>query len=129
MKGHQDDNATAKLDFWAKQNIQMDNLAKVFWMQQSHSARALYPIADEGFQVSLGDRKLSSIPTSVLVDHTHVCTILYWHATHHRFPACYARHIDWDVCSAALNRLPLGGRRRWVTKHTSGFCSVGTKMA
>jgi hypothetical protein len=27
IEGHQDNDATAKLDFWAKQNIQMDNIA------------------------------------------------------------------------------------------------------
>jgi hypothetical protein len=63
----------------------------------------------------------------VFFDHIHGKTILPWHVSHHRFPACYARRIDWDVCSAALQRMPLG-RRRWVSKHTSGFCSVGTKM-
>jgi hypothetical protein len=56
----------------------------------------------------------------------HGKTIISWHATHGRFPACYARRIDWDVCYAALKRLPLG-RQRWVAKHTPGFCSVGTK--
>jgi hypothetical protein len=32
IEGHQDDDANAKLDFYARQNIQMDNLAKIFWM-------------------------------------------------------------------------------------------------
>jgi hypothetical protein len=59
IEGHQDNNATAKLDFWAKQNIQMDNLAKAFWMHHSHSSPVFYPISDEGFQVWLGDRKFS----------------------------------------------------------------------
>jgi hypothetical protein len=35
--------------------------------------------------------------------------------------------MDWAVCAAVLKRLPMG-RRRWVSKHTSVFCSVGTKM-
>jgi hypothetical protein len=127
IPSHQDLDPTAHLDFWALQNIQMDNLAKVFWMQYSHSHPVSYPLVDEGFQVWLGDRKLSSHPTSVFFDHIHGSTILDWHVSHQRFPACYARHIDWDVCAAALAHLPTG-RRRWVSKHTSGFCSVGTKM-
>jgi hypothetical protein len=127
VAGHQDEDPTAKLDWWAEQNVQMDNLAKVFWMQHSHSAPVLYPISDEGFQVWLGDRKLSSHKPSVFFDHIHGKTILNWHASHHRFPACYARRIDWDVCAAALKRLPLG-RRRWVSKHTSGFCGVGSML-
>jgi hypothetical protein len=127
IEGHQDDDLTKALDFWALQNIQMDNLAKVYWMQHSSTAPVLYPISDEGFQVWLGDRKLSSNHSSVFFDHIHGKTILAWHASRHRFPACHTRKIDWDACGAALRRLPLG-RRRWVSKHTSGFCGVGTKM-
>jgi hypothetical protein len=127
IEGHQDDDVNAKLDFWARQNIQMDNLAKIFWMQHSHSAHVQYPIMEEDFQVWLGDRKLSSHSSSVFFDYIHGKTILSWHATHGRFPACYARRVDWEVCHAALKRLSLG-KRRWVSKHTSGFCSVGTKM-
>jgi hypothetical protein len=123
VDGHQDNDVTVKLDFWAVKNIQMDNLAKVFWMQHSHSAPIFYSISDEGFQVWLGDRKLSSSPSSIFFDHIHGKKILSWHSSHNRFPACYERRIDWEVCEAALRRLPLG-RRRWVSKHTSGFCGV-----
>jgi hypothetical protein len=59
VDGHQDNDVTATLDWWAVPNIQMDNLTKVFWMNHSHSASVSYPISDEGFQVWLGDRKLS----------------------------------------------------------------------
>jgi hypothetical protein len=90
IEGHQDNDATAKLDFWAKQNIQMDNLAKVFWMRHSHSSPVFYPISDEGFQVWLGNRKLSSHSVSGYFDHIHGQTILDWHVSQLRFPACYA---------------------------------------
>ena len=99
---------TAELDWWARRNVEMDNLAKVFWMQHSHSAPVPHPIADEGFQVWLGNRKLSSHQQSTFFDHVHGKTILNWHASHNRFPACCARRIDWDVCAAALKRLPMG---------------------
>jgi hypothetical protein len=124
VAGHQDDDPTHPLDWCALQNIQMDNLAKVFWMQHSHSEAVFYPLSNEGFQVWL---ELSSHPPSVFFNHIHGKTILNWHSSHHRFPACYARRIDWDACAAALHRLPLG-RCRWVSKHISGFCSVGTML-
>ena len=127
VPGHQDDDPSVKLDWWATKNIEMDNLAKVFWMQHSHSSPIVYPISNEGFQVWLGNRKLSSHRSSTFFDHIHGKTILNWHASHHRFPACYARRIDWDVCAAALKRLPMG-RRRWVAKHTSGICGVGNML-
>jgi hypothetical protein len=127
VDGHQDNEPGAILDFWVLQNIQMDNLAKVYWMQHSSTAPIVYPITDEGFQVWLGNHKLASFPDSVFFDHIHGKHIFSWHVSHGRFPACYARPVDWEICSAALARLPLG-RRRWVTKHTSDFCSVGSKM-
>jgi hypothetical protein len=71
VDGHQDDDINAKLDWWARQNIQMDNLAKVFWMNHSNSAPVQYSISQEGFQVWLGDRKLSSNPSSAFFDHIH----------------------------------------------------------
>ena len=77
-------------------------------MQHSHSAPVFYPISKEGFQVWLGNRKLSSHQSSTFFDHIHGKTILNWNVSHHRFPACYARRIDWDVCAATLKRLPLG---------------------
>jgi hypothetical protein len=110
VDGHQDDDINATLDWWARQNTQMDNLAKVFWMNHSHSAPVQYSISHEGFQVWLGDHKLSSSPSSVFFDHIHGKTILAWHATHHRFPACYVQCIDWAVGAAALKRLPMGRR-------------------
>jgi hypothetical protein len=54
----------------------MDNLTKIFWMQHSHSAPVFYPISDEGFQVWLGNRKLSSHQSSSFFDHIHGKTIL-----------------------------------------------------
>jgi hypothetical protein len=110
VDGHQDDDINAKLDWWARQNIQVDNLAKVFWMNHSHSSPVQYSISHEGFQVWLGDCKLSSSPFSAFFDHIHGKTILAWHATHHLFPACYARRIDWAVCAVALKHLPMDRR-------------------
>jgi hypothetical protein len=78
VAGYQDDDASAKLDFWAQQNIQMDNLSKIFWMQNSQSVPIHYPISSEGFQVWLGDLKLSSHSSGVFFDHIHGKTILSW---------------------------------------------------
>jgi hypothetical protein len=123
VAGHQDNDPAHSLDWWALQNIQMDNLAKVFRMQHSDSAPILCSLSDEGFQVWLGNRKLSSHQPAVFFDHIHGKTILNWRSSHHR---C-ARRIDWNACAAALKRLPLG-RRRWVSKHASGFCSGGAML-
>jgi hypothetical protein len=70
-EGHQDNDITATPDFWALQNIQMDNLAKVFWMQHSLPAPIIYPVSNEGFQVWLGNHKLSSHSSLVFFDHNN----------------------------------------------------------
>jgi hypothetical protein len=90
VDGHQDNNITATLDWWAVQNIQMDNLAEVLWMNHSHSAPVLHPIPDEGFQVWLGNCKLSSSSSSIFFDHIHGKNIQAWHSSHQHFPARYA---------------------------------------
>jgi hypothetical protein len=77
IEGHQDNDTTAYLDFRAKQNIQMDNLEKVFCMHHSHSAPVYYPILDEGFQVWLGNRKLSSSPLATFFDHIYMVKQFY----------------------------------------------------
>jgi hypothetical protein len=42
VEGHQDDDGIEELDRWAKLNIEMDNLAKVYWneLQEEQSANA-----------------------------------------------------------------------------------------
>jgi hypothetical protein len=74
----------------------MDDLAKIFWMTHSHSAPLFYPISGEGFQVWLGNRKLSSHPSSAHFDHIllHGKALLHWQATHHHFPACHSRSFN-----------------------------------
>jgi hypothetical protein len=108
VAGHQDDDANAKLDFWAQQNIQMDNLAKIFWMQNSHSAPIHYPILSEGFQVWLGGRKLSSHSSSVFFDHIHDKTILSWHASHGRFRHATDGALTGMSASLLLNAIQSG---------------------
>ena len=36
VKGHQDDDPDATLDQWALLNIQMDSLAKAYWLETLH---------------------------------------------------------------------------------------------
>jgi hypothetical protein len=45
ITGHLDNDSMAKLDYWAQQNIKMDNLENVFWMQHSHSFSAIPNLA------------------------------------------------------------------------------------
>ncbi|CAB9498981.1 expressed unknown protein [Seminavis robusta] len=37
------------------------------------------------------------------------------------------RKINWKASNQALRRMPKG-KRRWLTKHTTGFCGVGRSM-
>lgn len=66
IPGHQDNDATVKLDFWAGQNIQMDNLAKISRMQQSSMSTITYPLANEGFQAWLAGKMNYSLVAASL---------------------------------------------------------------
>jgi hypothetical protein len=38
VKGHQDDDGTRRLDWWARLNVEIDDLAKAFWADQVETA-------------------------------------------------------------------------------------------
>jgi hypothetical protein len=38
VKGHQDDDGTKHLDWWARLNFEMDNLVKAYWADQYETA-------------------------------------------------------------------------------------------
>jgi hypothetical protein len=93
-------------------------------MQHSYSHPVSYPLAEEGFQVWLGNLKLSSHPT---LEFLTIFTVPLYSTGMYPIGAFWLATLDWDVCAAALTRLPTG-RRCWISKHMSGFCSIGTKM-
>ena len=84
IAGHQDNDPNAKFDWRAEHNTNAQPCQGFLDADITFSSCVLYPISDEGFQVWLGNRKLSSHQASTFFDHIHGKTILnYWHASHH----------------------------------------------
>jgi hypothetical protein len=51
VAGHQDDDGIEELDRWAMLNIEMDNLAKVYWNNMRDEQVGNCPITDEYWPV------------------------------------------------------------------------------
>jgi hypothetical protein len=75
-----------------------------------------------------GSATANCLPATPQFSFTIFMTERFWNGTPPMPVSRPATHINWDACGAALLCPPLGRSRRWVSKHTSGFCGVGTKM-
>ena len=61
VAGHQDDDGIEVLDRWAKLNIEMDSLVKVYWNDMVDQHQAVNsPIEHEYWPVYISGRKISS---------------------------------------------------------------------
>ena len=60
VEGHQDDNGIEDLDRWATLNIEMDNLAKVYWNNMCEEPTANLSVQDEYWPVRIQGGKITS---------------------------------------------------------------------
>jgi hypothetical protein len=60
VEGHQDDNGIEDLDRWATLNIEMDNLAKVYWNNMCEEPAVSLPVHDKYWLVRIQGKKFSS---------------------------------------------------------------------
>lgn len=135
VKGHQDDTTTyATLPRLAKLNVDMDRKAKAFWNHlcvhagtDTFPSPLQHPIHGEGWQIWIGDRKISTPSTKVLYSEIQDPITQMWWVRHNNIPAEALDQADWDATSDALSHLPLP-RRRWTTKHASENCGVGDTL-
>jgi hypothetical protein len=69
-------------------------------------------------------KKLTKIDKQAMHDHTFSQrTKDHWSRKHHLTHEMIT-NINWEACKTSLNKLPFG-ERRWLLKHTTGFCGVG----
>ena len=65
------------------------------------------------------------------LDKMHTCDLIAsvetvkWWQDHGHFSEQSGVHVNWDAVGDAMSRL-FPQKRRWVTEHTSGNCSVGS---
>ena len=130
VKGHQDDDESAVLDRWALINIEMDLKAKEHWyfVQANQPSPPIQQgIFGEPWALWVGPRKICQSIRDEVVEHIQGRSVRkYWEGKE-RFGNKSASDIDWEASKKAMESAVLS-RKRWVTKHTSGFCAVGQMM-
>ena len=128
IKGHQDDDPNATLDQWVLLNIQMDSLAKAYWMETLHQPTSCNMVFEnEIWPIFHRNQKVHSS-----LCHTHYESIYkdkietHWN-TNERLTPDLSRQINWDACRDAMHHLKIS-RCIWVVKHMEGMCRVGKWM-
>ena len=120
IKGHQDEEVDATLDRWAILNIQMDSLAKMYWMEKFDQTPQPNPlIAGEYWPVFIQGRKIySSLRTSLYKAMIYQQKMASHWEKKNRFTREQCMRINWDACAGAMRHLKIS-RRNWIVKHTA----------
>ena len=133
VKGHQDDKLHHTLTHKELLNVEMDKLAKQYWVHLMHTSGNFLPvppeqgIAGEGWQIWVGDKKLNSPNTNTLYDTIHTPITQNWWIRHKHIARQTLDQIDWAATGSAMQSLP-HNHRLWVTKTASHNCGVGTTL-
>ena len=134
VKGHQDQVRGRSLTRTERLNVEMDHMAKAFWRHlcvhnAGHIPTPLHiPIYGEGWQIWEGDNKIAHPNSHALYGLIQdPITQFYW-VRHRHIPEASQNTVDWTATADFMKHLPLKNRR-WVTKHASHQCAVGTTMA
>jgi hypothetical protein len=127
VEGHQDDDGIEDLDRWATLNIEMDNLAKVYWNDMCEEPAVSLPVYDEYWPVRIQGEKNSSRLDERLREHIlgqAQCERWEWKG---RLTWESIARVNWQACEQAMRSLSIGCRH-WIAKHVSGHIGVGVKM-
>jgi hypothetical protein len=62
IKGHQDKDSNSCLDWWARQNIRMDQKAKRFWRKHANNPRPAQILSSAVITIAIGNHSLTHIP-------------------------------------------------------------------
>ena len=132
VQGHSNDKKKTNFTRLELLNIEMDTKAKALcWSRLQQEGHSMDPPIirshNEGWSLWHNDSKLAS-PNyktlySIIQDKS---TIIYWER-HNRYPKEIKDEIDWEASADGLTSLPRA-RRRWVTKHASENCGVGSTL-
>ena len=129
--GHQDRKVKDSHRRLASLNCQMDALAKQYWAYLFKRLPSLesphLPIHNEGWTLWNGSAKITSPSRPILYGLIMDPVTQMWWVRHKRFPLEAKETIDWKACSEGMAALK-PSRRRWITKHASANCGVGTTL-
>jgi hypothetical protein len=127
VAGHQDDDGIEDLDRWATLNIEMDNLAKVYWNDMCEEPAVSFPVQDEYWPVRIQGLKISSRLDERLREHILGQAQCDRWERNGRLTRDSIARVNWKACEQAMRSLSIG-RRHWIAKHVSGHAGVGVKM-
>lgn len=129
VEGHQDDKNEG-LDKWALLNVKVNDLANTYRdiLIKTHTPPFTdYVLYMDGLSVTHNRVKLTKIHRNSTYELlTHDTCIDYW-IQHHRISPQTIPLIDWKITGIAHRELP-GGKQRWITKHASENCGIGTTL-
>jgi hypothetical protein len=125
VSGHQDKHISYHmLNIWEQLNVDMDNLAKIYWTETNSLALPFYPQATYGWNLWTGPRKLSTWDRKKLYEHAKSTEILEHWSRRRSIPHDKIRSIDWEAGKEAIKKLGLN-RSIWIPKWLGGFAAVG----
>jgi hypothetical protein len=127
VKGHQDDILQEDdLDTWSRLNIQMDAIAKEWWV--ASDKQYIDPIImGEPWRTEIGGKKIASNLRATLREACSTPKALEYWATKKRFGSGGPSAIDWEAFGGAMQASQIN-KQHWVSKTISGFCATGIMM-
>ena len=112
-------------------NCEMDALAKRHWAyiyaRTQLTPAPHTPIHNEGWTLWNGPVKVVSPSSNALYAIITDPTTKDWWVRHNRLTQTALDSIDWVTCASGMTSLK-PSRRRWITKHASANCGVGTTL-
>jgi hypothetical protein len=120
VAGHQDDDGIEELNRWAMLNIEMDNLAKVYWNNISDHQVGNFSITDEYWPACIRGEKIASWLDERIWEHilgSAQCE--HWERKGRLTRESISR-VNWHACEKAMKSLAIE-RWNWIAKHVSGL--------
>jgi hypothetical protein len=129
VMGHQDDVEDHILSLLELINVEMDNKAKAHWenTRQIEEHQRQHYFAAEPWSISLADTKIVTDLATTVQDWCQKPRIHGKWIEKGRVPADELNHIDYTTTEQAMRSVE-PTVRRWITKHTSGFCGANKWM-
>ena len=125
VRGHQDQHCSyAALDWRSQLNVEMDSLAKAYWIATADSHQPFYDTSALHWRLSLGDRQFSSIDRKLLYDLCHGPPLRDYWQRKYNLAAHNIESIDWAVCDDSIRRLGLH-QRLWLVKMNTNTAPTG----
>jgi hypothetical protein len=126
IKGHQDDTGYLEnLDIWAQLNVEMDSAAKQYWAKMAGiQTPIVHQLDEEPFSVWLQGTKLVMNLWEQLYEYIHDQIARNYWIKHGRLTNENVYCVDWEGAGAAVKASSLA-RRKFIMKHSTGFCGVG----